>query len=663
MARKRTQKTVSARIDRTYIARKHPWRSLRRTTIFIATVAAILLGAFASVPGRGDLIHNPGRLAYVHAKFQNNCGACHDGCDAAGNPTGKFSRAVSDGACLKCHDGAVHHLNQATMVVNDSRRIPPGPRSSDCASCHAEHRGQAALVSANDLQCLQCHSNLTGKTLTTPPAEVPLTVTAFTIEGHPGFGRQLKASTPLIDVANLKYGHAKPEDVYTDLYFGHEKHYSTNDKGEPTILKGEQRNCTWCHNPSAAAGESLTWEGSKNAFALPGGLNGPPVPLDDATANHRSLTQVNYEKNCQTCHDLGTLPSSDLAIPHGDMAVVRRVILAYCRDRAQAFLKYAKDNPSPKEKPLNDRIISKLQENIPADFSDEMDALAKSVRASPLSPYLLLSDPAAKLPPDLVAKLLTATNRLPTNLLPKADKDRVLAAVGATTRPVDHLRPALIGKLRDAIGIGLSGPAKQRAFLEFDAAFARYTQDSPDPRLLEVYVTVANDGGVSCVKCHDLQGSPAAVPPEWSALQMINRPVSEASVFRTKPTGIPAGPRRWYTNSVFNHDAHRSMNCAECHARVVQNKDKTNTIDAFLPDIQWQGLAFTPDGSGMVAATRSCVECHHPDDFSGPGAKSNCTECHVYHDRSHELVPKATPADVLNGKLAPSGGPIAASGP
>src|ERR1700722_8814408 len=170
MARQRTQKNVSARIDRTYIDRRSSWRSLRRTTVFLASVAAILLCAWASVPGRGDLIHNPGRLTFVHAKFQNNCVSCHDGCDAQGRPTGFFSRSVSDAACLKCHDGAIHHLNQATMVVNDPSRIPPGPRSSDCASCHSEHRGQSALVSANDLQCLQCHSNLTGKTLNAPPA-------------------------------------------------------------------------------------------------------------------------------------------------------------------------------------------------------------------------------------------------------------------------------------------------------------------------------------------------------------------------------------------------------------------------------------------------------------------------------------------------------------
>jgi Cytochrome c7 and related cytochrome c/Cytochrome c3 len=648
MARQRTQKNVSARIDRTYIKRRHRLRGLRRTTIFCCVAAAILFLALTTVTGRGDLIQNPGRLTFVHAKFQNNCGACHDGCDAEGRPTSKFSLAVSDGACLKCHDGAVHHLNQATMVVNDFRRVPAGPRSADCASCHAEHRGQAALVSANDLQCLQCHADLTGKTVNPPAPGVPMKVTDFTLEGHPHFGRAYLVDGKFVDP--------------TDLRFGHEKHYSVDATGKATILQGAQRNCTWCHNPSPGAGEDAKFETGKGAFTLPGDEVGPPVALADGTGMHRSLNQVNYEKNCKSCHDLGSLPNSDIAIPHADMTQIRAVILAYCRDRSAAFLKYAKDTPGPKEKALNERIISRLGQNIPSDFSDELDALAKSVRADPLSPYLPLSDASAKLPPDLIAKLDAALAKVPANIMPKADKDRVTNAIAATTRPLDHLRPLLVARLRDAALKGLSGEAKTRTQLAFDAAMARYTQDSPDPRLLEVYVTVANEGGNNCTKCHDLEGSVAAVPPEWGGMQMVDRTVSEASVFRTKPTGIPAGPRRWYVNSVFNHDAHRSMNCVECHAQITQAKDKTNTISVFLPDIQWQGLEFTADGSSMVAATRSCVECHHPDDSTGPGAASNCTECHTYHDRTHELQPRPTPSDVLDGKLAPSNAPVAAAG-
>jgi predicted CXXCH cytochrome family protein len=640
MARKRIQKTIAARIDRSYIDHLERWRKFRRGMVFLVTVLAILLGAFATFGDHSELVHNPGRLCFVHAKFQNDCAQCHDGCDANGKPTGKFSKAVSDNACLKCHDAGIHHPNQATMVVSDVNAHPPHTRSADCAVCHVEHRGQAALVSTSDELCLVCHADLSGKTIHPLPADVPNQVTAFDLTGHPHFGRSLMKDGKLFDP--------------TALRFNHKKHLG--------ILKGEQQDCIWCHNPDPYAGTNLKWETGKTAYAMPGGnvaTESVPRPLDDATGRHRSLTQVNYDRNCKSCHDLGTLPNSDVAIPHAEMAQVRQVILAYVTSSIRPWQKYAADRPGAREKPLNDRFISKL--NVPSDYTDAMDAVTKAVKTDPLSAAINQTDPLAKLPPDLVAKLTAAAGKFPTNVVPAAEKAKVLAALSATTAPAYRLRGLVIDRLRVEAAKGLSGEAKAKTLRAFDEAFARYNQDTPDPRLLEVFVAYANDAGVSCVKCHDTEGSPAAVPPEWSALASQAKPIEESSVFHTQPTGIPAGPRRWYVNSEFNHDAHRSMNCVECHAAALTSE---KTGDVLSPDIQWQGLKFDPPGSDqMVAATRSCFECHHPDNSEGPGAASNCTECHIYHDRSHEAAPKPTPADVLNGKVASAPKQIAAAGP
>src|ERR1700722_9334455 len=211
MARKRTQKSVSARIDRTYIDRFHRWRRFRLSMVFFATAACVLLVvALATMGSRGELIQNPGRVTFVHAKFQNDCAACHDGCDENGKPTGRFTKAVSDGACLKCHDAGIHHANQATMITIDKRRNPPEMRSADCTVCHVEHRGQQALVSTSDALCINCHNDLDGKTTNPPPPEVPVHVTTFTPEGHPHFGRTLMAAgkTP-VDPTNLRFNHKK----------------------------------------------------------------------------------------------------------------------------------------------------------------------------------------------------------------------------------------------------------------------------------------------------------------------------------------------------------------------------------------------------------------------------------------------------------------------
>jgi hypothetical protein len=433
-------------------------------------------------------------------------------------------------------------------------------------------------------------------------------VTDFSLAGHPAFGRSLMKDGKLTDP--------------TVLFFNHKKHLSG-------ILKGEQRNCTFCHDPSPAAAESLTWETGKSADATPGDF-ASPRPLEDGTSHHRSLTQVNFARNCQNCHDLGTLPGSDVAIPHEDLGQIRRLILAYVTNPSAPWLKMAPDRPGPREKPLNDRMISAL--NVPADYSDAVDAVTRAVKAAPLSAGADLT--AAPLPAELQARLLAAAAKLPGNVVPAADRKKLAAALAATTQPAVHLRPLVISRLRAAAAAGTSGGEKQKILAEFDAVFARYNQDTPDPRLLEMYVVYANDAN-SCVKCHAMEGDAAGAAEEWMSLSSPAK-TAAASVFRTTPTGIPAGPRRWYVNSEFDHDAHRSMSCVECHSAALTSE---KTSDLLLPDIQWQGLRFKPDSTTeLIPAQRSCVECHHPDNSDGPGAASNCTECHVYHDRSHERM-------------------------
>src|SRR5439155_18071682 len=73
--------------------------------------------------------------------------------------------------------------------------------------------------------------------------------------------------------------------------------------------------------------------------------------------------------------------------------------------------------------------------------------------------------------------------------------------------------------------------------------------------------------------------------------------------------------RRWFTSSVFGHDAHRGMTCVECHATAVGS---TLTSDVLAPDAD------------------ACVRCHHPGGRGGMAASNNCVTCHVYHDRSRE---------------------------
>ena len=90
----------------------------------------------------------------------------------------------------------------------------------------------------------------------------------------------------------------------------------------------------------------------------------------------------------------------------------------------------------------------------------------------------------------------------------------------------------------------------------------------------------------------------------------------------TPPADIatPRIPQIWLEHARFDHSAHRSMNCKECHA------------DAF-PDSA-SGRPPLDDSKVMIPDMTNCVQCHAPGNATlgaGGGARSDCIECHRYH--------------------------------
>ena len=81
---------------------------------------------------------------------------------------------------------------------------------------------------------------------------------------------------------------------------------------------------------------------------------------------------------------------------------------------------------------------------------------------------------------------------------------------------------------------------------------------------------------------------------------------------KNRPDGLPVlSPsnvrERWWDHAKFAHDAHRMLDCQECHAA----KNSTKTADVLLPGIDL------------------CLRCH--DARATPAARSDCIECHAYH--------------------------------
>src|SRR4051794_12392203 len=111
MAVERSAKALSSRLEPGYINRWSRSRLVRRVVILIC--CGLGLTIWGTHSGRGDQTpFSPGPLTSAHAMWDGNrCEWCHES-----NPAGGFFKTVTDTSCLRCHDAAVHHPNQTTLV-------------------------------------------------------------------------------------------------------------------------------------------------------------------------------------------------------------------------------------------------------------------------------------------------------------------------------------------------------------------------------------------------------------------------------------------------------------------------------------------------------------------------------------------------------------------
>jgi hypothetical protein len=209
MLRPRTTKGLAKRIELTYYQRPHPFRRWWRILgLVVPSLGALWLLAMAAL---GDQrLYTSGPVVTAHAMFDAACDRCHaqvprlpppaPGSPAAGalppagavrlatHSGGWFFRWVSDGACLGCHDGAVHHETQKTEPA--------------CVACHVEHKGRTTLVRLTDRHCTLCHADLPANTKGGPPKFEPRVVS---LPQHPEFALFRKGLT---DQAAIKLSHA-----------------------------------------------------------------------------------------------------------------------------------------------------------------------------------------------------------------------------------------------------------------------------------------------------------------------------------------------------------------------------------------------------------------------------------------------------------------------
>lgn len=187
----------------------------RRPIRWFTAIVLLLGGGFLLWTSFGNRwqVYTPGPVSLAHTFIGPDCWHCHQGESGGGRSYG----VVSNQACLRCHDGSVHHENQITEDV---------PR---CANCHREHQGRSQLSQVRDIACTGCHSKLT--TSSGPSTDYHRRVVDF--PSHPEFA-VLERRTR--DAAAIWFNHAvhlKPEGL-----LGH--------KGERIQLE-----CSACHQPDA----------------------------------------------------------------------------------------------------------------------------------------------------------------------------------------------------------------------------------------------------------------------------------------------------------------------------------------------------------------------------------------------------------------------------
>lgn len=269
-AGERKTKVIGKRIDLSYHKQPSPMRSLRRLTVIVCGLAAAIWGGWALFGKSGERFYNPGPVAGLHAMFENDCAACHDGGASSdgGQSSGKFFKTVSDAACLKCHNGTVHSDKQTSLVLMTNGKPA---MSSNCITCHVEHKGHDAMAGTSDALCTRCHDNLTANTAG-GKTDMQASVKTFDKSPvHPAFGRV------------LRQGGNGPMSDPTPLKFNHKKHLSG--------INPNVGDCATCHHQS---------------------------PSGDG----RIMQPVRFEANCKSCHPLTLAPGlSD--VPHEPMEIVR----------------------------------------------------------------------------------------------------------------------------------------------------------------------------------------------------------------------------------------------------------------------------------------------------------------------------------------------------
>jgi c(7)-type cytochrome triheme protein len=600
-------------------AEHHPslrkrWQFLYPSAIAAAAVAVVLIGGHL-VGLRGSL--SPGTVTGAHGSIDASCEQCHT--------TG---RGVSNVRCQRCHDPAsAGRLTASAHVLfgsSDPRKAAAAPDLA-CATCHVEHKGRSATISAvPDIQCARCHFG--------------------SLRRHPEFA-VLRASTT--EAPGMNFGHKKHiEDVMKEQGLTqpaqtcatcHQKNQARRDF-EPINF---DQHCASCHSKQGSVGvvdpvpltDVVDLEGLKARSLTPAVAAFKPEEFE--VARGKIARPSLHHRDAWVIFNLARLRAeSDPEAFAGERARVEARIASLERklaaatpfaslDRAAlvdraAALQRESEGASQRLAALGgagdaSTGVGRLQEietglrATDAAAADEIAKLRTEASAKGAGPAPLpIADFEARR--QEVLGLLEAVEAADPALKPRtADLRRRIVALQPGENAADLLgrvrdqRQASLDRLKDEIklrdqGIGpprgalldanrrdieraLAEARAQLAALQAAATTSTLTDEERQKKRETAAVLAA-----ACTKCHILKAG--AFAPVRAA-----RPVLARARFIHEPHLIQA-------------------DCAKCHPGIEASK--------VSKDLNFKGI-------------QSCRECHKA--FQ---AKQDCRECHLFH-------PKAVP--------------------
>jgi hypothetical protein len=588
-----------------------PGRNRRLLFASILAGAAVAVGSIGLYVSGARQSLSPGDVASHHARIDLKCAQCH----AAG-------AGVEPLRCERCHDPvATGRLLQSAHVLlgGGDSRLADRADTLNCAQCHTDHRGRAALLrDVNDLECATCH-------------------TFRSLQGHPEFAAIRNKEAPR-----------------GGLDFDHDRHVLEAEKArgatcqtcheQTTDRRGFQamhfdRHCASCHLKNGL----LTGE---TDFVPPDLLLLPADIPPEALGASRPEIQTNPRGR----HKAIGLRHRDEWVLY-NAARLRRGIDREGEDAERAalgarisYVEQLQRTPGARVVPASERdaAIDNLRGEIaaldrqmaaPADGSTDEAALAElaSVSQALLSSLQSVDAGAAPAQPGTSGDFETRRSEL-VSLLDAIEQragGAVRVRVGALRQRVLELRAGTTSndvlqrtrrqrqRLLDRYRIEREIEASQRDKEDAPSQDATLDRAELEQTLLQLRARLteverapsmplpateddrqARVSGLEslltpCLKCHQLDGRRSRL-----ATVRIAGPVMPHAAFNHAPHTIEA-------------------KCESCHSTVRASK---LAADVNVPGVD------------------SCRTCHQPSQV-----KAGCATCHVYHPPSALKVTVAAP--------------------